>query len=171
MWGFPRPWQMCMEDRLLVSWIRQLKKLKKNFFSLASSNSSAIKYRVITFASKCFQVFEWQPIKEAKYYSFGIHVLDVEEISYLLAHISTLDFEKKTKKNVFPIEFPTRRCYLYWNSSASKSEIFLCQGTPGVKIEALSGPFWKAGTDLIPQQPLTPLPPQAVSHLPPTLKE
>lgn len=31
----------------------------------------------------------------------------MEEISYLLAHIPALDFEKKTAKNVFPFEFPT----------------------------------------------------------------
>ena len=52
-----------------------------------------IKWKVIKFPSTCFQVFEWQPVKKAKYYSFRIHVFDVEEISYLLAHIPTSDFE------------------------------------------------------------------------------
>lgn len=69
------------------------------FFSALLAPASYLKLmhftkcKVIKFPSTCFQVFEWQPVKKAKYYSFRIHVLDVEEISYLLAHILTSDFE------------------------------------------------------------------------------
>lgn len=141
MWGFPRPWRMYTEDRLLVSWIRQVKKLKKNFFlALLAPSSSAVKCKVITFASKCFQVFEWQPVKQAEYYSFRIHVLDVEEISYLLARNSTLDFEKKTKKSVFPFEFPTGRCYRYGNSIAGKGGFSFARVNQGLKSRRSQAP-------------------------------
>lgn len=158
---------MCVEVRLLVCWIRQLFFF---FLSLASSNFSAIKCKVIKFASKCFQVFEWQPIKKAKYYSFRIHVLDVEEISYLLTRIPASDLERKTKKNVFPSDFPTQRCYRYWNNNGScqqRSVTFLCPGEPRVKIRVMVGACWWATSLAVAHASAR----SAVSHLPPTIKE
>ena len=134
-----------------------------------------IKHKVVKFASKCFQVFEWQPIRKAKCYYFqnscpwcGGNII----FTCMYSHLGF--WVKKQRKLFSPLNFPVEGVIFYWNNEGSCQQrrvICLCQVNQGLKWQrGIVRPLPWAGTWAESLQSLTALPPPAVSHLSPTIR-
>lgn len=152
-----------------------------NFFSALLAPTSYlkwmhfIKHKVVKFASKCFQVFEWQPLRKAKCYFFQNSCPWCGGNIIFTCTYSHLRFWEENEENCFPLWISPWKVLFSietMRAAASKGGWFsFAEVNQGLKWQlGIVRPLPWAGTWADSLQSLTALPPPAVSHLSPTIK-